>query len=1137
MDIPADRMPEGGTTHDVMSHELGHAIVADLVGLPTNGSEVISHLHPDSRFGGAAASTTFDFSKIPGVTTSPYRPGMYKFSDAALKDTWPKFLQVYLAGGVTQELAHGIPFETNEGTTGDIGHLRRIGGMMGFTPEETQGMIDGALDQTRALLNHPATLDIIKQNAGVREEGLSKTLHASADKVQDVIRQVREARKNEGNTETVGGANGAVVSKTEPGEAGSSAQGNVREDNGQAVPASLEANATPRFRKVVADTPWATEQKTGMRRLLVRVPGSSGRIGFLRYSGNEGDAEARIGSSYIDVDYRNQGIAKEMYKSAIEDARARGIKVFKSDTMVSNDAQHVWDSLMRDGQYPVQKIYTNNFNPYGQGGVEYHIDLTEKSAAVPSSVEASKVKSPNADISESQPTATYHPDLQKVVDRFGTSEDASGITNGGASFITPDGKFIHLNGATHDAVIDGVTGRKAGTGADNRVGFLNDTGAVRVRFYPLDKAGPTTHLSVPKGGVTPEQIPAIQRAIAIAGRNGNVVMERADLTSETKDRLTMSKDFPRPSDAEKYLRQIEAHPEQHGTAVPATMEANKNPSSWAEKAAAIAKAQGGGFTINPRTGEAPTTGYQVEIGTEQRPAPLDRDATPKDIQNFYDQNKQLFDQHPELHVGGYGKELNLSAHTDSLDGAKRLAKKLDQISVWDNAKGEEIPTGGTSKRTEFPNYPIEDRLKDLRGEPLSDIKGFEHLSKDFYDHMEPDERAYLQGDKTLQRNAMVQYHKITPSVPETTNAMQAGAALGGWWRRYIDVFHNLTDGGEAAANTMGPSHAEVLKQWHAAVSGNKSVEDANNLAWHTYADWLDAGKPTDRASVNAIVAKNGAQLENSGKKGNAAIADKLGRRGKVVSEGIDTSKLFNLVNSPEMRGEKPFTGDVFSDDPKNPLMGSTAGARKIPSMGATVAGAGNLNRLVIDTHIRDFYGQPPKGSAPNYIADSVHLRQAAEALGLKGGEGQEQLWGTVLGLKTLLKQGLTPEEAGSKLDADTIKKIGKDYAEVIANDPEITQPGGVLDRLKEKYGIGRGSAGAGEAHRQASGTSASQSGPTSSQTPVSPVLLAKTAERVRGQISDTKIKKPAAQKFTAVDMIRGLTGLKNPGNPKAPGSK
>jgi predicted GNAT family acetyltransferase len=547
---------------------------------------------------------------------------------------------------------------------------------------------------------------------------------------------------------------------------------------------------------------------------------------------------------------------------------------------------------------------------------------------------------------------------------------------------------------------------------------------------------------------------------------------------------------------------------------------------FAQKAADIAKTQGGGFTIDPRTGEVPKTGYQIEAAPEQR-VTLDHPATAKDIQEFANKNRDLLDKHPELHVGGYGNELNISAKVDSLEAAKQVAKKLDQISVWDNAKGEEVKTGGTSQRQEFSNYPLAERLNELKGNTASDIPGFEHLSKDFHDNMEPDEREYLKGNKLLQRNAMKEYHKLSPSVPETTNAMQAGAALGGWWQRYIDVFHDLTDGGKEVANTVGPSHAETLKQWHAALSGNKSVQDANNIAWHSYADWLDAGKPTDRPSIDAIVRKTGAQPEGSGKRGNAAISDTLDKKGKVKHEGLDTTKLFNLVNSPEMKGERPFSGNAFDEGSKNPLMGTTEGARKIPSMGATVAGKGNLNRLVLDAHMRDFYGlSTTHGPAAQYIADSVHLRQAAKALGLKGGEGQEQLWGTVLGLKTLIKEGLTNPEVSGKLNADVINKIGKDYAEVMANDPEISQPGGVLDRLKDKYGIGRGAAGASEAYSKASGTRTSKAGPAGGETPVNQALLAKTAERIRGQISPSKIKKPAA----APTEGGWLSMLKNPGS-------
>lgn len=136
---------------------------------------------------------------------------------------------------------------------------------------------------------------------------------------------------------------------------------------------------------------------------------------------------------------------------------------------------------------------------------------------------------------------------------------------------------------------------------------------------------------------------------------------------------------------------------------------------WAYRAAEQAK--DGGFTVDPRNGEVLTKGYQVEAIPDVR-TDLDHPATPADIQKFYNDNLELFREHPELKVGGYGVELNASASTDSRAAAEKLAKKLDQISIWDVKNAKEIPTGGEGKQTSFPDYPIEQRMADLRGKKL-----------------------------------------------------------------------------------------------------------------------------------------------------------------------------------------------------------------------------------------------------------------------------------------------------------------------------------------------------------------------------------------------------------------------------------
>lgn len=538
MDIPTSFIGNFGDTHSTISHELAHAVVGEMMGLPPDGAGIKSHMHPDNLGSGTTASIGLDWSNIPGARE--VLPGRFAFNKEALGNAWQKFVTTYMAGGVAEDIGHGVPTKVNLGMGGDLEQVRKIGRIMGFSPAEVKDMADAGEKQARDILNHPETMDIIKQAAGEREPNLSKTLHMSPEKVQDVIKRVKEARN--GITEGSGTIDSGNVSEAGSGGAGEAAQGNVRENNGQTV--------------------------------------------------SPGDATRKV-----------------------------------------------------------------------------------------------------------EP-GTYHPDLQKVADKYGISESGDQLRRG-ASFITPDGKFIHLPaGVEHPQAIANARGDASypspedevdEPAGDNRIQFLNDTGAIRTRFS-TDRAGPIMHISVPKDGVTAEQVPAIRQAVAQAGRNGNVVMERADVTPETKNDLTMSKEFPRTADTENYLRQINAHPEQHFE--PSDMK-KTTAEDWSRKAAALAKKQGSGFTIDPRTGEAPKTGFQVEFSPERRQI-LDHPATAQDIQKFYDTNKELFDANPDLHIGGFQNELDVSANVVNKKAAEQMAKKLDQKSIWDNAKGEEVPTGGAN---------------------------------------------------------------------------------------------------------------------------------------------------------------------------------------------------------------------------------------------------------------------------------------------------------------------------------------------------------------------------------------------------------------------------------------------------------
>ena len=465
--------------------------------------------------------------------------------------------------------------------------------------------------------------------------------------------------------------------------------------------------------------------------------------------------------------------------------------------------------------------------------------------------------------------------------------------------------------------------------------------------------------------------------------------------------------------------------------------------------------------INPNNPEAESKRYGLELMPEVRNQ-TDKAPTAEDLRAYAKRPevKEALAKHPDIKLGwdlgGAKPELNVGVSTNDKDTALDVAKKLDQRAMWDNKEEKEIPVGGEGKKTAFPEYPLEDRLKDLgklekaKEEPkefAENPEGFKHIAPEVLQHLEPDEQAFIKGNKRSQQLIQEAYDGIKPTMDETKAVIQAGQALGGWWRRYIDAFNALGEHtNQELASKLGPKHADALKIWHAAVSGNKPIEAANKIAWGSYADWLDKGKPRDRASIDRILADNGGVTDTHFPKSSK-------KAGQVKKEGLDTTKLFRLVNSPQMReiNPSPFHGDVFDPNNPSPIYGITSGARKIPSMGATVAGEGNLNRLVLDTHMKDYFGEN-KWTDNKYLAFSAHLRQAARELGLQPGEGQEQLWGTVLGIKKLLYEGLPDSEIPDELTNDLIEGIGKDYAQIIKDDPELSD---IFERLKA-HGIDPG---------------------------------------------------------------------------------
>lgn len=245
--IPQHMLEHGQTTPSIVSHELGHILEIDRqgakwgTGVDKQPLEIYSHTHPDAD--GAVAAVAMPWSKVPGSEIGPN--GEYGFRASNLPAVISDLIHVNAAGGVMQELTHNVPFLA--GTKGDMDEIFRMSKAAGFTKEETYDMVNAARNNLKQEWNKPEILDLLRGASAGREEGLSKTLHMSADRVQairDQVRQLREETPNgKENSNPAANAGAGVPVAAEPGAAaaGRSAQAGVREGDGQTVPGRLVA--------------------------------------------------------------------------------------------------------------------------------------------------------------------------------------------------------------------------------------------------------------------------------------------------------------------------------------------------------------------------------------------------------------------------------------------------------------------------------------------------------------------------------------------------------------------------------------------------------------------------------------------------------------------------------------------------------------------------------------------------------------------------------------------------------------------------------------------------------------------------------------------------------------------------------
>ena len=459
--------------------------------------------------------------------------------------------------------------------------------------------------------------------------------------------------------------------------------------------------------------------------------------------------------------------------------------------------------------------------------------------------------------------------------------------------------------------------------------------------------------------------------------------------------------------------------EQKATIIPDTKKPATAPADWSQKAEAISKDQGGSFTVDPRTGESPTSGHILEVVPELRQVSA-KPNTADEIKKFAESPAvaKLLKKYPELQIGGYkndaGKyELNVSVVTQDPAAAKSVGKSLDQEATWDVAGQKNNPAGGKNKKTSFPDYPIDRRLRDLApkepGDTISSryptavaatedplrhnltlsnetlnrnpklVEKWANAVKDVPGFKEPEGadpketvEAYVEHVKD---NLKWLYNQSTPEEQEANK---------GWYEGANKITKELADEHGYTHSQMAGAMAAMSpqKDWDMNVSLTKRLAD------------IVANKSSEKASPDMI--RKGkdivAETQEINPKANAALNSMLNKlRGKSLDDLTDPIqraawvRLYDETNNPrsfEAIGPDGKAGDIrktVAGEPYSIAWGSLNEINK--AMGILKDGSReNISRTIGGAHkVRSFYNNIID---PNSPRGDVTIDTHAVAAGL-----------------------------------------------------------------------------------------------------------------------------------------------------------
>ena len=408
----------------------------------------------------------------------------------------------------------------------------------------------------------------------------------------------------------------------------------------------------------------------------------------------------------------------------------------------------------------------------------------------------------------------------KIKEKYGTTDSVEPLRRE-HSFIHPDGSLTHLEGTQHgDAIAEAGGGNSnERNNWDNRPEFVNKSGVVRAHGFQ-NRAGDNLSFSVPKDGVTPEQLETMRRAAAQGFlRNGNLNIERADVGADTKDQLSKQKSFPRGGDVDQMLRDIQAHPSQ-----------KVEQSNLAKADQVKAHEENGGSTFSPE-GENLSGKDLYSVALHPENSKVVDELTPAVLDAYKA-------EHPGQNIGTWkdpdtGKTwLDTPTTIADRDAAIAAGKAANQKAIYHLGTGETIPTGGTG---ESPT--IHDRAKAIANSIGGKVVGSAAEAGSKPNDIDIHHENYNNDDVEAKLKELGFEH-FGSQLVSPKEAAKSGKPYGNGWQRgeyfehpdgtKLDVWHDATGGtGEAPAATPGVEQSNLQKGTISTrlPSGKKATEN------------------------------------------------------------------------------------------------------------------------------------------------------------------------------------------------------------------------------------------------------------------------------------------------------------------------